>query len=31
MPTVSLTDTLRREYERLFNTCTIRKEVPDTF
>ncbi len=24
MPTMSLTEALRREYERLFNTCTIR-------
>ena len=26
MPNVSLTQTLRREYESLFNTCTIRPE-----
>lgn len=26
MPSVTLTDALRREYDRLFNTCTIRPE-----
>lgn len=26
MPSVTLTDALRREYERLFNACTIRSE-----